>query len=312
MANRTVAALDVGTNSVKLLIARITPTALEPLEQRVMVTRLGAGMGATGVLDAAAMERTMAAICQFRMACDQAGVEEVAAVATAAAREAHNGRSFLAAVSAECGVTVTAIPGVEEARLSFLAVRRDPAWAALNGLRMIDVGGGSTEVVAGGRGQEPISRASIPMGAIKLTDNYLRTDPPAPAELQIASAAAAQAMEQASLPAVLSEPVPLIGVGGTLTSLAAIDGPASRGARKIHGHRITVEALDTTIARLSSMRLEERRALKGLDPARAGIIVGGAIMVREAMNWLGCDSLQVSDRGLRWGLLYDRFLPQQD
>lgn len=254
------------------------------------------------------MRRTIDAIAGFMEEARGRGARDVAAVGTAALRDAHNRDEFLDRVLEKCGLKIDVIPGEEEARLSFLAVRRDPQWRAIDHLVVVDVGGGSTELIQGEpSGNRIASRRSVNIGAVKLTERFLKGDPPAVQELAAANRAVAQAF--AAQPTD-DEPstAHAVGVGGTLTNLAAIDlGGRPTTPEGVHGHALRADRLDKIIETLSGATVEERKRIPGLDPARADIILGGAILLAQALAHLRADSLDVSTRGLRWGVLYDRF-----
>ena len=300
------ACIDVGTNSTKMLVAELgaKPAAVFQLST---VTRLGEGMrpGAS-FLREAPMRRTLAALAEMADAARQHNAVATVAVGTAALRDAENRDEFLRRAQAKTGVTVEIIPGAEEARLSYLAVRRDPIWYNETVLRVIDIGGGSTEIIQGEPGSENIkARISVNLGAVKLTESALRSDP-----VSVAQMAAANGDAQAQFAAVEVYPEPgalLVGVGGTLTNLAAIRLGRIALPDELNGYRLSSEAVAVLVSRLADATLEERKAIPGLDPRRADIILAGAILLSQALARLGANEIAVSTRGLRWGVLFDRF-----
>lgn len=312
MSGRRYAALDVGTNSTKLLVAELGPTGPTPCLDETIITRLGEGMqGHSRRLREAPMRRTLEAIDDLVKKAHAQNTPQIAAVGTAALREAENREEFLHRVKERCGLEIEVIPGEEEARLSYLAVRLDPIWRACDPLMVIDVGGGSTEVILGAaRSKQIEARISAPLGAVRMTEQFLKSDPPSITQLAAANQSAAKAC--AALPsAPRGKDVTLVGVGGTVTNLGAMDLADRKVSQDLHGSLLSADRLEMLVERLAISTVEERRKMPGLDPRRADIILGGAILLSQAMAQVGASAVTVSTRGLRWGLLYDRFLPSE-
>lgn len=376
------AAIDVGTNSVKLVIADLGGGRAERVFETTMTTRIGEGMQAHGMrLREIPMRRTLDALADFADITKQHNVLNSAAVGTAALRDAANSSEFLGRVKERCGIDIEIIPGEEEARLSYLAVRRDPHWRDSTRLLVIDVGGGSTEIIQGEPGTDRVaSRMSINLGAVKLTESFLMSDPPTVAQLEAANQAASDACSKVKLLSVgrdvSSIPIEVVGVGGTLTNLGAmvrgiarinpnnesqgvgspptpnnggavvkppipINGGAvvkppspnnggvtnahsdtrhptldtltnpstgqGASAELMHGFILNADDIERQMAILAVSSIEQRNQIVGLDPRRADIILGGAIMLSQALSCIGSGKIAISTRGLRWGLLYDRF-----
>jgi exopolyphosphatase/guanosine-5'-triphosphate,3'-diphosphate pyrophosphatase len=321
------AGVDVGTNSVKMIIADLARGQANRIYEQSIITRIGEGMQALGNrLREDAMLRTLDALNQLAQAARAHKVRAVAAVGTAALRDAENRDDFLRRVRERCGFDIEIIPGEEEARLSYLAVRRDPQWRSVTHLRVIDIGGGSTEVIQGLPGTDQVaSRISVNYGAVKLTETFLKSDPPTITQLEQANQAVQDAFERIPIhaPAPNAESVgspddaqaksndtevyTLVGVGGTVTNLGAIDQGGRGGIAPLHGHVLSAERLGSHIDLLAASTVEQRKTLPGLDPRRADIILGGAILLAQALARLNEPSVAISTRGLRWGLLYDRF-----
>ncbi|HZO90917.1 MAG TPA: hypothetical protein VFB38_21510 [Chthonomonadaceae bacterium] len=306
------ASLDVGTNSVKLTVADLAGGDARCLCDRAVITRLGEGMLAHGHrLREVPMRRTLDAIADFVALAQVQGARQIAAVGTAALREAANRDEFLRRVRERCGITIDVLSGEEEARLSYLAVRRDPHWRAYAGLIVIDVGGGSTEIIQGEAHSSRIAtRQSVNLGAVKLTERYFKSDPPTIAQLAAANQVVAEEFDRMALNPVAGG-TQVVGVGGTVTNLASMDLQGTRPLEQLHGHTLQADALEDLTARLASRTIQERKQIPGLDPARADVILGGAIILSQALAHLGSAALDVSTRGLRWGVLYDRFLPAE-
>jgi exopolyphosphatase/guanosine-5'-triphosphate,3'-diphosphate pyrophosphatase len=329
------ATIDVGTNTVLLLVAERRGGTLVPVVERAEITRLGRGVDATGRLDPAAIEDTVAVLTAYAGEARYLGVEDphIACVATSAARDAQNGADFFAAVRAAAGLTPEVIPGDEEARLVWLTAHQDfggggakrpappgtplapgqppPAAAALadpsvQPLAVLDVGGGSTEFIVG-EGAAPRARTSLQVGAVRLTERHVHQHPIPPEELEALRQGARQALEP--LGALAPSPgARLVGVAGTVTTLCAVAQALPRyDGRKVHGKTLGRAQIEELIDRMARLTVPARAALPGMEPKRADVIVGGAMVVVEAMRRAGFEELTVSDRGVRWGLLYDRF-----
>ncbi|AUX40816.1 phosphatase [Sorangium cellulosum] len=303
----SVAAIDIGTNSVLLLIAERRGGELVALIDRATITRLGQGVDAARALAPEAVERTLACLARYGEELRSLGVERVDAVGTSAMRDAAGGEAFIARARELIGVAPRVISGPEEAELTFAG--------ALTGLDLpagaprivFDVGGGSTEIIVGTAAGEVEQAVSLDVGAVRLTERHVRADPPAEADL-----AAVRAASRAALATVRAEPLRaapiLVGVAGTVTTLAALarDVVPYDGAR-VHGARLSGAEIAALTARLASAPLAARRQLPALDPARADVIVAGSALVEEILAWASKLAgapvdLVVSDRGVRWGL----------
>jgi exopolyphosphatase/guanosine-5'-triphosphate,3'-diphosphate pyrophosphatase len=310
--NPRFATIDVGTNTVLLLVAERRAAGLVPVVERAEITRLGRGVDATGQLDPAAIEDTVAVLTAYAGEARWLGVEDghIACVATSAARDAGNGAAFFDAARTAAGVVPEVIPGDEEARLVWLTAWREfgggPAAGSPGPLAVLDVGGGSTEFIVG-EGPAPRGRVSLQAGAVRLTERHVHADPIAPDELAALRDAARQALE----PLGALPPAPgarLVGVAGTVTTLSTVARALPRhDPRKVHGKPLTLAEVDALVERLAALTVPARAALPGMEPRRADVIVAGAVVVAEAMRRTGFQELLVSDRGVRWGLLYDRF-----
>jgi len=300
------AAIDVGTNTVLLLVAERRGGTVVPLVERADITRLGRGVDATGRLDPAAIRETVEVLARYAREARALGAAGISCVATSAARDARNGAEFFAAARAAAGLAPEVISGDEEARLVYGSAFRD--FGAGGPLAVLDVGGGSTEVIVG-EGPAPRARVSLQVGAVRLTERHVRRDPPGPGELEALRSGAREALR----PAGALAPCPgarLVGVAGTVTTLCAVSLalPAYDPAR-VHGAAMALGEVEVLVARLARLTVAERAALPGMEPKRADVILAGGIVVAEAMRAMGFDRLTVSDRGVRWGLLYDRLPP---
>ncbi len=298
------AAIDVGTNSVLLLVAeRQADGRLVAVEERAEITRLGRGVDATKRLDPAAMEETLRVLEAYAKDARELGATGLVVSATSAARDASNGQAFLDAALARAGVRVEIISGEEEARLSFASASAD--FGGQGPLVVLDIGGGSTEFISGDAAGRLAWRQSFDVGAVRLTERLLEGDPPAEAELAAARALLAETF--AGLPPV-APGSRLVGVAGTVTTLCAVARTIEPyDATLVHGATLSRDDVAQTVRRLASLPVRLRRTLPGLQPRRADVIVAGGLVLEAAMDALGAGEVLVSDRGLRWGLLADRF-----
>ena len=296
------ATLDVGTNTVLLLVAEAAGGRFVPVAERMEITRLGRGVDRTGRLDPAAIDATVSALARFAAEARALGAQEIACVATSASRDARNGAEFLSRVQREAGLTAEIISGDLEARLSYEAARRD--LGAGSPLVVLDIGGGSTEFVYGEAGRVLFAR-SYDVGSVRLTERHARTDPPTAAERAQIEAALEAAF--AALPA----PPPgfsLVGVAGTVTTVCAVSrGVDPYDAGRVHLARLSLAEVRRECDRYFALPLAERKKLKGMPEKRADVIAAGALVLERAMSRLGAGEVVVSDRGIRWGLLYHRF-----
>ena len=298
------AAIDVGTNSVKLYVGeRHADGTWSTVADRAMVTRLGEGLDAAGRLEPEPMRRTLEEIVVMADESSRAGAVAIAAVGTAWLRAAANGAEFVAAVEAGCGVRIEIIPGEEEGRLAYLAARSGLGLGR-GSVAVFDTGGGSSQFTFG-RGDEVDEQFSVPVGATRLTERY-GLDAAVSAEA-LAAALDTIAGELDCLDGRLS-PDMLVGMGGATTTLAAVKhGLAVYDPDIVQGTRLDQTEIDRQLELYRSRTADERRAIVGLQPNRAEVILAGACVVRTVLTKLGCQSLVVSDRGLRHGLIVDRF-----
>ena len=304
------ACIDVGTNSIKLLIAEKNGDAIERVFESSQTTRIGEGMTPASMrLREEPMRRSIETLGLFMEQARLYQTREIYAVGTAALRDAENRDDFLQRATQRCGLRIEVIPGEEEARLSYLAVRRDAFWSEFSRLLVIDIGGGSTELIQGAIASERIAnRISINLGAVKLTERFLTSDPPTIAQLTDANLAASEAFTLADPIEELSHtPFHVVGVGGTLTNLGSMSLRESVSGERLHGFSLTGDELDRLMGMLSTRSVAERLLIPGLDSKRADIILAGAILLSQALSHAQSDCVSISSRGLRWGVLYDRY-----
>jgi exopolyphosphatase/guanosine-5'-triphosphate,3'-diphosphate pyrophosphatase len=298
------AAVDIGTNSTLLLIADVQGDSLARVVDRAVVTRLGAGVDATRRLAPEAVARTLDVLRDYAAELRARGVTSVRAVATSAVRDASNRDDFLGPARELLGVEVETLSGEAEARAAFRGALLGLALDAGSPVVTFDIGGGSTEVTVGLAGDPaPRSARSVDVGAVRLTERHVRSDPPNTSELLALRAAADRAL--ASLGSAPAHHT-LVGVAGTVTTLAAVhEAVVPYAHERIHGVRLARPVVDLLVDRLASLPLDARRAVPGLDPRRADVIVAGAVIVQAVMDWAGAKDFVVSDGGVRVGLLAD-------
>jgi exopolyphosphatase/guanosine-5'-triphosphate,3'-diphosphate pyrophosphatase len=298
------ATIDVGTNTTLLLVARATPE-VEVLADRAEITRLGRGIGRTGALDPEAIARTLAVLRDYA-ALAQAHGARIAAVGTEALRRAPNAAAFLGPAAEILGTEVEVIDGEREAALTFRAVAASFADVGAGRLIVVDIGGGSTEIVLATDGRVEF-RVSLPLGSVRLTEAHVHHDPPSAAEHAAIADAIDAAIASVPLPPA---PATLVGVAGTVTSLAAMALElTSYDPARVHGYRLARADLSRQVTRLGAATQAERERMVGLDPRRADVIFAGALILERIAAAAGAGEIRVSDRGIRWGLLYE-LLPQ--
>jgi exopolyphosphatase / guanosine-5'-triphosphate,3'-diphosphate pyrophosphatase len=297
-----VAVVDIGTNSTRLLVADVADDGtLTERERRTKVTRLGDRLGETGVLSDAAVDRVLATLTEYGAIIEEQRPERAVAVLTSAVRDAANGDDFLARVrEQQDGLDARVIDGDEEARLTFRGATSELSPTGTPTV-VIDVGGGSTELVVG-RGDDVSFHVSTQAGVVRHTERHLASDPPTRPELD-ALAQDVRAIYEKSVPPESREaPRTAIAVAGTATSLGAIDLDLECfSADKIHGHEVSLDTCRRILARLASMPEVERREVRGLHPDRAPTIVAGVVMIIEALELFGLDRTVVSDHDILRG-----------
>ncbi|APR79387.1 Exopolyphosphatase [Minicystis rosea] len=302
-----VATIDIGTNSVLLLIAEHRGPELVPVLERATITRLGRGVDRTRALDAEAVAATLACLAEYAAEIQRAGVERVDAVGTSAMRDAQGGEQFRARAAEILGCEPRVISGDEEADLTFAGAL---AGLSIEGpVVVFDLGGGSTEIIRGrasARGDTPDRGVSLDIGSVRLTERHLHADPPRADEIAAARRDARTALDGLGtdwLGDAAGGAARLVGVAGTVTTLAAYAlGVAPYDPSRVHGARLDAATIARVAADLARVSLAERRALPAIDPKRADVIVAGATIVEEVLSWSGAAELIVSDRGVRWGL----------
>lgn len=300
------AAIDIGTVTCRMLVVDVGESGLHELTREYVITNLGEGVDATGELKPEAMERVVRAIDGFLAVRDSLSTPDhpvirTVAVATSAARDARNAAEFAARLR-ERGIELSVIPGAREAALSFSGASIDFSGERL---MVVDVGGGSTEVVMGTGGAEPLCAHSFNVGCRRVTEKFLASDPPAPEELararawireQMASWFADQAKEAASLERVVA-------VAGTATTVVSIrERMEAYDSSRVHKARVSRQDLLEVYERLAALPLSERKQVVGLDPKRAPVMVAGLLILLEVLDFAGVDAFTVSETDILHGI----------
>jgi exopolyphosphatase / guanosine-5'-triphosphate,3'-diphosphate pyrophosphatase len=299
-----VAAVDLGTNSTRLLVADVDGERLDEVVRELTITRLGEGVDERRRLLPVPIARVRNCLATYRRELEKQGATRTLAIATSAVRDAENGDAFLGEIEWSYGFTTRLLDGDEEAALMYRGVTAGRA--PLEDTLIVDIGGGSTELVLGANGG-PRASTSLEVGCVRLTERFIHSDPPSDAELE-----AAAGHVRSLLPRY--EARDAIGVAGTVTTLAALDlGLAEYDPARTHGHRISRDAVDSQLARLASMSLAERLEVPGLEPGRAPVIVAGLVVLREALDAYGLGEVEASERDILHGAVFAAAeLPAQD
>jgi exopolyphosphatase / guanosine-5'-triphosphate,3'-diphosphate pyrophosphatase len=300
-----IGAIDIGTNSVRLLVADVDGSGREaklvPLDRRMRITRLGQGVDRTRALAPDAVTRTVDVLREYRTVLDDLGVTQLRATATSAARDASNRDDFFGAALDALGVVPELISGDEEAQLSFLGATADLDAPAP--YLVVDIGGGSTELVVGT--DAPTGLVSLDIGCVRVTEQFLESDPPAPEELSNAVATVRDMI--ADVPRIVpgaADAATLVGLAGTVTTVAAIElGLPEYDAERIHHFRLTRAAAEDVFRTLATESAAARAHNPGLEAGRVDVIVGGAIVLVSVMRVLGFDEMLVSEADILDGLV---------
>jgi exopolyphosphatase / guanosine-5'-triphosphate,3'-diphosphate pyrophosphatase len=290
-----VGAVDMGSNSTRLIVGDVDGTDLNEVERLLEITRLGDRVDADGRLSDAAMERVHAVLDRYAARARELGTERVLATATSAVRDASNGAEFLADVGRRHGFETRLLAGQEEAELTYRGVTS--RLAAVPGTLVCDIGGGSTELVLGGP-DGVIDGTSLDIGCVRMSERCLHSDPPTAGEVASLRDAVSRLMPER----LTSRAAKLVGVAGTVTTLAAIDLDLEREVPElVDGHALTRATIEALLEHLSALPLAERRGVRGLMPERAPTIVAGTAIAAEVLRAAGADELVVSERDILHG-----------
>ncbi len=302
-------ALDIGTVTCRLLVADVEDGRIIDVDKEYAITDLGVGVDATGRLSEAAIERVLACVDRYlevlaRYDTPEHPVRRLIAMATSASRDAANGPEFAARL-AERGVTLAVIPGSREAQLTFLGASSDfPG----ENLLVVDIGGGSTEVVAGRFGEDPVASHSFNIGCRRVTERFFRDDPPTPDQMD----AARQWIRETMAPyfeglATAGFAIDrVVAVAGTATSVVSIrEAMEVYDSSRVHKAVVAARELAAIEERLAAEPLEERKTTVGLDPKRAGVIVAGFVILEEVLALAGADAYTASESDILHGMIFE-------
>jgi exopolyphosphatase/guanosine-5'-triphosphate,3'-diphosphate pyrophosphatase len=295
-----VAAVDLGTNTTRLLVADVEHGLVEEIVRREAITRLGESVDRRRILLPTAIARVRNVLVDYRREAESLGAERVLTVGTSAVRDADNGEAFLGEIEWSYGFTTRKLDGGEEAELMLRGVASDRTLGI--GTLVVDIGGGSTELVTA-NGRRIAWAVSTEAGSVRLTERFLASDPPSVAELE-----ACAAHVRSLLP--ILDVTAIIGVAGTVTSAATISLGESRS---VHRHRLSRASIEDTLRRTASLTLTEREQVPGLDPRRAPVIVAGLVVLREILVRYALEEIEVSERDVLHGVALDAAeLPQPE
>lgn len=302
-------ALDIGTVTCRLLVADVEDGRIIDVDKEYAITDLGVGVDATGRLSEAAIERVLACVDRYlevlaRYDAPEHPVRRLIAMATSASRDAENGPEFAARL-AERGVMLAVIPGSREAQLTFLGASSD---FPDEKLLVVDIGGGSTEVVAGSFGTDPVASRSFDIGCRRVTERFFHDDPPTPGQMDAARQWIREAMAPyfeglADIGFAIDR---VVAVAGTATSVVSIrEAMETYDSSLVHKAVVTADELRTIEERLAAEPLEERKVTVGLDPKRAGVIVAGLVILEEVLALAGADAYTASESDILHGMIFE-------
>ncbi|MBA3735344.1 MAG: Ppx/GppA family phosphatase [Actinobacteria bacterium] len=291
-----VAAVDLGTNSTRLLVADIEDGRVSDVDRETRITRLGEGVDERRRLLPVPVARVRNVLSDYRKTLESLGAERTLLIATSAVRDAENGEAFLGEIEWSYGFKTRLLSGHDEAMLMFRGVTAERELR--DGTVIVDIGGGSTELVAGAT-DGVRWHDSIDIGSVRLTERFLHSDPPTKEELTAAAAAVRTLLSERVPGEAHNDTHSAIGVAGTLTSIAALAlGVEQYDRDRVHGFELTAKALKEQLQRLAAVPLTERRNMRPLDPDRAPVIVGGAVIAREVLDFFGLETLEISERDI--------------
>ncbi len=294
------ASIDIGTNTILLLIAHIGDTVEDVIDVS-SITRLGEGLKKNGYLLNTAMNRSLEVLKNYCNIAKAHDVDGIFCVGTSALREAGNSSQFLEAVKRACGISVEIISGEREAYYTYLSVKTDGLVREDN-LFIIDIGGGSTEIIAGNR-KRLLDYASLPIGTVKLSEMFIENDPLLEDEIE---------SMKSHIRTFFGKPMKeegqvLVGTGGTITNLGAIMLGLERfDKEKIHGYSLSLQSVKDIVRKLKAVDSFERAKIKGVEKGREDIITQGAILLEEIMSYYSFRDCIVSTKGVRYGVLFSR------
>ncbi|NED95193.1 Ppx/GppA family phosphatase [Phytoactinopolyspora alkaliphila] len=297
-----VAAVDCGTNSLRLLVTDIGDDGSQrDLDRRMRIVRLGQGVDRTGRLADDALRRTTAALVEYASVIDELGAERVRMVATSATRDASNAAEFIGSVHDILGVTPEVVTGDEEAGLSFTGATCDLDGSLPSPYLVVDIGGGSTEFVFGST--EPEAARSVDIGAVRITERHFAADPPTGEQIRAARVDIDAGVAGAADDVPLKQAHTLIGLAGSVTTVGAIHlGLDEYDREKVHHARIPADAVAAISDRLLASSHQERSAISVIHPGRVDVIAAGALILRRVMDRTGAGEVILSERDILDGI----------
>ncbi|MFN2587458.1 MAG: exopolyphosphatase [Actinomycetota bacterium] len=295
-----VAAIDVGTNSTRLLVAEELADGFRALERRLTITRLGEGVNERRVLAPRALERTLRTIAEYAAVCGEYEVTKVRVTGTSALRDAHNRNEFFEGVRRLTGAEAELLSGEAEARTTFLGARSDLALG--EPVLVVDIGGGSTELIVGR--DQPERLVSLDVGCVRMLEKHLRSDPPAREELEALRTEVEGALGEVKSDLAAPAGARVVGVAGTVTQLAALKAGALVYDPEVTHHSVLSHGDVRRLARrLESLPYERRKRVRGLEPGRVDVIVPGAEILLSVMEVFDAAEVLVSERDILDGLV---------
>ena len=301
------ASIDIGTNTILLLVAELEGKGtFRVLDDRAEIARLGEGVDRTHRIGPEGEERSVQVLRSYLERCAQLGVDEIVAAGTSALRDARNAEDFKARLKQELGLDLRVLSGEEEAAYSYLAVRRG---LDLEGkeLLVVDVGGGSTQLIWG-RGGALHRLISLNLGSVRLTERFLHSDPVREEECAELTRTIDRGLEPLNADWGQQDKFDaMVGLAGTFTTMAAIEkGLTQYSHSEVHGSRLSRAEVQRQIRLFRGKTIAERKEIPGLEPKRADVILAGALLIDRIMALFHIDRVTVSDQGIRYGLLHER------
>lgn len=300
------AAIDVGSNTLRLLIGEVKTGKFKHIYTARSITRLAAGIAEAGFLREDSMQQSLIALKDFALALSGHGIKNVRAVGTSALREASNSKAFIEKVFTETGLQIEVISGEEEARLTAKGVLLGSE-GVVSAPLIIDIGGGSTEwIIQPERNSKPLSHGTVPVGVVNMAEKFIKTDPPSDADItrlthEIDSRFSSVKYDILNHIYITTK---LIGTGGTITTIAAMDlGLKEYSTERVHLHNISLDKISRLKDRLIFMPLLQRQDIEGLEPKRSDLIIPGILLTIRVMEIFGFGELIVSDYGILEGLI---------
>ena len=299
----SLASIDIGSNTIRLLIGRVEKNRIIRLRYEMAITRLAAGVAETGLLKAENVEKSLSVLKEFSRLISTYNVSRIKAIGTSALREARNSEEFIRRVLLETDIRIEVVSGQKEAELTAKGVVLDLVRS--DSSLIVDIGGGSTEWILC-ENSSPVEMGTIPTGVVKLFENHIKSDPPSRHDIVSLNkeAEAVSGRLKAKIGHLINSNTVFIGTAGAVTTLASIDlGLETYNHEKIHKHNMPLQRLYDISERLISVPLSERKNLKGLEPGRADLIIPGILFTINIMELFGFKDMLVSDNGLLEGIL---------